>query len=122
MRLVDDLLATVGAVILTRGLLEMPEPLCTLAHHVAPTPEPVAGGPQGGRIHGGLGPPAPTAPDGNRLRLERSVLGLAPVEGCPVERLPEDKRQPRPSAQVGPPDPRGRGLRRRRPGRPARAQ
>jgi hypothetical protein len=106
MRRGGALLAKGGEGILTMGLWDRPEHLCTRAQQGYPTPEQVAGGPPVGRMHVGLGQQAAAAHDGHFLRIDRRVLGRAAVAGLPVERRPEDKRQPLPSAQVGPPGPR----------------
>jgi hypothetical protein len=111
--------AQVGAGILTSGRWERPAPRCTRAPHGDPPPG--AGGPQGGRLPGGWGPQAAAAPSGQRRRRELRLGGRGAGAGVQGARRPEAHRQPLPSAQGGPPGPRGRGRRRRRPGLPARA-
>ena len=102
---VGDLLANIGQIVLPIGLLDMRQQLSPFPHEMHPPPKQVAGGSHLRGIDVGLGQHATTQEHGNFLGVDLVIFGLAPVDGFHVERMPEDKRQPLPSAQVSKPIP-----------------
>lgn len=103
-RLVGHLLPHLREVLLTMGLLDMREPRRPFAHAMPP-PEQSAGRAH----HGGLDirrrPHPPAEPHGHRVRINLIVFSLAAVNRCHREGMPEHKRSPLTSAEVGEPVP-----------------
>jgi hypothetical protein len=104
-RLIGDLLANLGPVILAVGIVDVGSQLRPLAHQGHPSPEEIAGRPHRGGIHlGWREHPAPEQ-DGHLVRVDRVVCGLAPMDRLHRERVAEHKRNPFARTEVGQPIP-----------------
>jgi hypothetical protein len=104
-RLIGDLLAHRGPVIRAVGLLAVGESRRPLAHQLPPPPEEISGRPPRGGRHLGGREHLTTAQDGNLVRVERVVCGLAPRERLPRARVAEPKRHPVARTAIGQPLP-----------------
>ena len=104
-RLVRDLFADLGHVVLAVGLLDMRQELRPFARKMPPAPEEIPGGPHLGGIDVGLREHTPAEEDGNLLRIDRGVFGLAPVHGLHRKRMAKPKGHAVPGAEVGQPLP-----------------
>jgi len=100
-----ELRADLGPVILAIRRLKMGQQLRPLVHQVHPAPEQIPRGPPLGGIDIGLGTQAPTAPHRHLMRVDRIVLGVAPVHRLHVERVAQDEGHPFAGAEVGEPGP-----------------
>jgi hypothetical protein len=121
-RLLSQLRANRGQMVLAVGMLNRREPLGPLAREMHATPEESTGRPHRGGIDIGLREhPAPQQ-HGDRLGVDRVVLGLAAVERLHIQRVPKDKGNLVLGAEVGEPGPRSRDIRPRRPDPPDRVQ
>jgi hypothetical protein len=89
--LVGDVLAARGQVILAVGLLDRRQELSPWPHQMDAAPPQVAGGPHLSRIDIGLGAHATAEPDGNCVRSDLLVCGVAAVHGFHGEGLPQGK-------------------------------
>jgi hypothetical protein len=81
------------------------EQLGPLAHEVAAPAEQIAGRAQLGRVDLGQGNHPAAQEDGDLVRINLIVLGFAPVNGFPIEGLPQDKGNAFLRAKVGQPVP-----------------
>jgi hypothetical protein len=104
-RLIGDLLATFGQVILAVGLLAVGSSLRPCAHQLQPPPEEIAGRPPRGGRHRGLREPPTTAQDGNLVRVDLVVFGLATMDRLHRERVAEHKRNPFARTEISQPIP-----------------
>jgi hypothetical protein len=99
------LLPNLRQMILPGGIVEMREPLRTLAPHRRPPPAPGAGRPHGGRRDGGLREPATAEEHGTLLRVDLIIFGLAAMDSLPREGVSEHAGDTFTGTQVGPPIP-----------------
>jgi hypothetical protein len=105
-RLVGELLAEVGSVILAMRLLDKGQPLRARAHPRQPAPQEVPHGAPVSRIDVGLGEPAAAEHHRRLRRVDGIGLGLAPVDGLQSARVAQDARKPLAGAEGSPPGPR----------------
>jgi hypothetical protein len=91
---------------LAGGLVEMRRPLGPFGPEVIAAAQELTGGAPPARVDGGVGEESATQQHGDLVGLEAVVLGLAPVQGPPVERVCAPEGKPRGRAPVGAPGPR----------------
>lgn len=105
-RLLGELLADFGPVILASGILDVGEQLRPCVHQRPAAPEEISRGPHLGRVHRGLGHQAATQEPGNCMGVDRVVCGLTPMDRLQVQGMAEDERDAFVSPEVGQPGPR----------------
>ena len=105
-RLIGDLLADFGQVILASGMLDVGSQLRPCAHQMHAAPEEISRGPHLGGVHIGLGQHAATQEYGNFMGVDRVVFGLTPMDRLHVQGMAEDNRDAFVSTEVGQPVPR----------------
>jgi hypothetical protein len=103
--LVRDVLADLGPVVWTRGLLPMGQPCRAVVPQVGAAPEASARGAHGGGRDRGRWAQATTQQHRHVVGIERVVCGLAAVHGCHGERMTEDDGEACGSTQIGEPVP-----------------
>jgi hypothetical protein len=109
-RLVGNLLANLGQVVLTIGILDVPEQLRALAHQVHPAPEQVTGGAHRCRRDRGLRDHPAAEQHGDFPGVNPVVFRFAAMDGFHRQGMAEDKRQSVLRTQVGEPVPRKEAL------------
>lgn len=104
--LIGHLLAYRGPVVLAVGRRDRGSSLCSFAPEVSPAPEEITGRAplRGGDV--GLWEHAPTQEHGDFLGIDFVVLGCPPVDGCHLERVPEDTGKAFWRTEVSEPGPR----------------
>jgi hypothetical protein len=103
--LVGERFADVGQGIRASGLLAGRQQRRPVAHEMPPTSEQVSRGSHGSGIDVGVGQHAPAQEHGHLVGIDWVVLRVATVERFPLERVPQDKRNPclgPPVSQPGP--------------------
>jgi hypothetical protein len=91
--------------VLAGGMRDGREELGAFPGQRSAAPEEVPSRPQRSRIDVGLGEQAATEQDGNRVRVERVVLGFAPMHGFHGQGMAEDNSAPMWSAEGREPGP-----------------
>jgi hypothetical protein len=104
-RLISQLRAKLGPMVLAGGLLKRRAHRGPLARERQAAPEAITGGPPRGGIAVGRREQAATPQHGALLGVDRVVFGLAAVERLHLQRVPEDTGQLCLGAAVGEPGP-----------------
>jgi hypothetical protein len=104
-RLIRQLLAHLGQMVLAVGLLHRREPLGPFAREMQAAPEEITGRPHRGGIDIGLREHPATQQHGDLLGVARVVCGLAAVDRFHLQRVPEDNGHLCLGAEVGEPVP-----------------
>jgi hypothetical protein len=98
-------LADLRQIVRAIGLLEVRQECRALAHAMSPSPPQVAGRPHLCRRDVGVREPPTAEQAGTLVRLDRSVLGLAPVHRLHGQRMAQHKGKTFTGAEVGQPIP-----------------
>jgi hypothetical protein len=102
---VGQLLANLGEVVLTVGVLDMGQEFRPLAHQMTTAAEQIASRPHRGRVNVGHGKHPAAQPHGDLVGVNLVVLGLAATNRLQRERVAQDEGHARAGTEISEPIP-----------------